>query len=133
MMTTHSLYVDGRWHRCRDCPGIAHIDNLSYWAAKKCRRVVMRTTGNYMDKMRAGVKRYLENPNAEEFCIHSDDEEANANQQPAAKRTQPTPVPQPQEVSNGDRLSELEVLLELNASGITMVWPRVSMPPRQLS
>ena len=72
---THSLFADGKWHRCRDCPGIAHIKNMGYWANKKCSRAVKRSSENFMDKAKAGVKRFLDNPKAEEFRICSEDED----------------------------------------------------------
>ena len=40
--STHSLYSDGKWHRCRDCPGLAKISNLSYWANMPCTRAVRK-------------------------------------------------------------------------------------------
>ena len=62
---SHSLYVHGRWHRCRDCPAMALIKNLDYWSTKACTRIVKKATTDYMDKTRAGVERFLLHPAAE--------------------------------------------------------------------
>ena len=80
--STRSLYTDGKWHRCRDCPGLAKIGNLSYWANMPCTRAVRKIEGDYIVKVRAGVKRYLKKPDAEEFRIHSDDDDDDNDKTP---------------------------------------------------
>ena len=63
----HSLYVDGKWHRCRDCPGLAHIRNYEYWAKKKCTRHTIETAADSNTVWKEGIKRYSRDPDAAEF------------------------------------------------------------------
>ena len=124
---THTLYADGRWHRCRDCPGIAHIKNMDYWANKKCERAVKKMVVHHMDKVRQGVKRYLDNPDAEEFNIRSDDDaEEEENDMITGKMAQHEAAaegqPAPQSVDS-QPFHHIEDLLELYENGVEVIWP----------
>ena len=66
---SHSIYVSGKWHRCRDCPAMAHVKNLDYWATKSCTRVVRKVTTDYMDDIRASTQHYLLHPEPEDFQL----------------------------------------------------------------
>ena len=45
----HSIYHDGRWTRCRNCPAMALKGQVDYWRSKPCNPTVkrLRTTGSY--------------------------------------------------------------------------------------
>ena len=44
------MFVDGKWHRCRDCPGRAHIKNMKYWTGKACSRFEKKTQPEVMER-----------------------------------------------------------------------------------
>ena len=74
MEETATLYVHGKCHRCRDCPGYAHITNQGYWINKACIRGTKKAAADHMDVWTAGALRHQFHPKAEEFQIASSDE-----------------------------------------------------------
>ena len=73
----HALCVDGVWHRCRDCNGMAHAKNQKYWARSPCARQVKRARPNPMEEGIRAPQQYRLAPEPEDLRIDSDsDEEA---------------------------------------------------------
>ena len=70
----HSLYIDGKWHRCRDCPGFAHINNMKYWTGRECRRFRRKTQPSVME-------RWMEEAQCFNIATDSEDDES-ADEQP---------------------------------------------------
>ena len=114
---SHSLYVDGEWHRCRDCPGFAHTSNKDYWIGKECKRYAKRARRTVMERWQREAQEHQIATDSDTDCDPDEDEQAEDKPELSSKINN-----EPAQAGSTEYYNLLAEMVEMHYDNIPVTW-----------